>query len=330
METVKAGELQLTKEKAQWMLQKMFEIRKFEDKVHEVFATGILPGFVHLYAGEEAVAVGVCAHLNDQDMITSTHRGHGHCIAKGCDLKGMMAEIYGKATGLCKGKGGSMHIADLDKGMLGANGIVGGGFPLACGAALTAKVKKTSNVSVCFFGDGANNHGTFHEGINLAAVWKLPVIFVAENNGYGEATPFHYASSCKTIADRAVAYDIPGVRVDGKDIVAVYQAAKEAVERARNGEGPSLIECVTYRNYGHFEGDAQTYKVEAEKAKQLNEKDAIVQFKKFVLEQNLFSEADINSLEQKVEQEIEEAVKFSEESPYPDPSELLKDVYVSY
>ncbi|KWZ81001.1 thiamine pyrophosphate-dependent dehydrogenase E1 component subunit alpha [Heyndrickxia coagulans] len=330
MEKVKAGELQLTKEKAQWMLQKMFEIRKFEDKVHEVFATGILPGFVHLYAGEEAVAVGVCAHLNDQDMITSTHRGHGHCIAKGCDLKGMMAEIYGKATGLCKGKGGSMHIADLDKGMLGANGIVGGGFPLACGAALTAKVKKTSNVSVCFFGDGANNHGTFHEGINLAAVWKLPVIFVAENNGYGEATPFHYASSCKTIADRAVAYDIPGVRVDGKDIVAVYQAAKEAVERARNGEGPSLIECVTYRNYGHFEGDAQTYKAEAEKAKQLNEKDAIVQFKKFVLEQNLFSEADINSLEQKVEQEIEEAVKFSEESPYPDPSELLKDVYVSY
>ncbi|MGG3385666.1 thiamine pyrophosphate-dependent dehydrogenase E1 component subunit alpha [Heyndrickxia faecalis] len=330
METVKAGELQITKEKAQWMLQKMFEIRKFEDKVHEVFATGILPGFVHLYAGEEAVAVGVCAHLNDQDMITSTHRGHGHCIAKGCDLKGMMAEIYGKATGLCKGKGGSMHIADLDKGMLGANGIVGGGFPLACGAALTAKVKKTSNVSVCFFGDGANNHGTFHEGINLAAVWKLPVIFVAENNGYGEATPFHYASSCKTIADRAVAYDIPGVRVDGKDIVAVYQAAKEAVERARNGEGPSLIECVTYRNYGHFEGDAQTYKAEAEKAKQLNEKDAIVQFKKFVLEQNLLSEADINSLEQKVEQEIEEAVKFSEESPYPDPSELLKDVYVSY
>ncbi|WP_017550380.1 thiamine pyrophosphate-dependent dehydrogenase E1 component subunit alpha [Heyndrickxia coagulans] len=330
METVKAGELQLTKEKAQWMLQKMFEIRKFEDKVHEVFATGILPGFVHLYAGEEAVAVGVCAHLNDQDMITSTHRGHGHCIAKGCDLKGMMAEIYGKATGLCKGKGGSMHIADLDKGMLGANGIVGGGFPLACGAALTAKVKKTSNVSVCFFGDGANNHGTFHEGINLAAVWKLPVIFVAENNGYGEATPFHYASSCKTIADRAVAYDIPGVRVDGKDIVAVYQAAKEAVERARNGEGPSLIECVTYRNYGHFEGDAQTYKAKAEKAKQLNEKDAIVQFKKFVLEQNLLSEADINSLEQKVGQEIEEAVKFGEDSPYPDPSELLKDVYVSY
>ncbi|MDT9755922.1 thiamine pyrophosphate-dependent dehydrogenase E1 component subunit alpha [Heyndrickxia coagulans] len=330
METVKAGELQLTKEKAQWMLQKMFEIRKFEDKVHEVFATGILPGFVHLYAGEEAVAVGVCAHLNDQDMITSTHRGHGHCIAKGCDLKGMMAEIYGKATGLCKGKGGSMHIADLDKGMLGANGIVGGGFPLACGAALTAKYKKTNNVSVCFFGDGANNHGTFHEGINLAAVWKLPVIFVAENNGYGEATPFHYASSCKTIADRAVAYDIPGVRVDGKDIVAVYQAAKEAVERARNGEGPSLIECVTYRNYGHFEGDAQTYKAEAEKAKQLNEKDAIVQFKKFVLEQNLLSEADINSLEQKVEQEIEEAVKFGEDSPYPDPTELLKDVYVSY
>ncbi|GER66568.1 acetoin:2,6-dichlorophenolindophenol oxidoreductase subunit alpha [Weizmannia acidilactici] len=330
METLKASELQLSREKAHWMIQKMFEIRKFEDKVHEVFATGILPGFVHLYAGEEAVAVGVCAHLNNEDTITSTHRGHGHCIAKGCDLKGMMAEIYGKATGLCKGKGGSMHIADLDKGMLGANGIVGGGFPLACGAALTAKYKKTRNVSVCFFGDGANNHGTFHEGINLAAAWKLPVVFVAENNGYAEATPFSYASSCKTIADRAISYNIPGVRVDGKDVVAVYQAAKEAVERARNGEGPTLIECVTYRNYGHFEGDAQTYKAEKEKAEQLNEKDAILQFKKYLIEQNLMTESVIDSLEQKVDNEITEAVKFSEESPYPDSSELLTDVYVSY
>lgn len=223
-----------------------------------------------------------------------------------------------------------MHIADLDKGMLGANGIVGGGFPLACGAALTAKYKKTRNVSVCFFGDGANNHGTFHEGINLAAAWKLPVVFVAENNGYAEATPFSYASSCKTIADRAISYNIPGVRVDGKDVVAVYQAAKEAVERARNGEGPTLIECVTYRNYGHFEGDAQTYKAEKEKAEQLNEKDAILQFKKYLIEQNLMTESVIDSLEQKVDNEITEAVKFSEESPYPDSSELLTDVYVSY
>ncbi|WP_018663155.1 thiamine pyrophosphate-dependent dehydrogenase E1 component subunit alpha [Heyndrickxia acidiproducens] len=330
METLSSNALQLSKEKAQWMIQKMFEIRKFEDKVHEIFARGILPGFVHLYAGEEAVAVGVCAHLGDADMITSTHRGHGHCIAKGCDIKGMMAEIYGKATGLCKGKGGSMHIADLDKGMLGANGIVGGGFPLACGAALTAKYKKTRNVSVCFFGDGANNHGTFHEGINLAAVWKLPVVFVAENNGYGEATPFSYASSCKTIADRAIAYNIPGVRVDGKDTLAVYQAAQEAIERARNGEGPTLIECVTYRNYGHFEGDAQKYKEEKEKAEQLNEKDAIEQFRQYLVEQGLMSKSEIDSLEQQVDNEIAESVKFSEESPYPDSAELLKDVYVTY
>lgn len=330
MEVMKSKEKVFTREKAYWMYKKMLEIRKFEDKVHELFAQGILPGFVHLYAGEEAVAVGVCAHLNDYDSITSTHRGHGHCIAKGCDLNGMMAEIYGKATGLCKGKGGSMHIADFDKGMLGANGIVGGGFPLACGAALTAKYKKTDNVSVCFFGDGANNHGTFHEGINLAAIWKLPVIFVAENNGYAEATPFSYASSCKTIADRAIGYGIPGIRVDGKDILAVYQAAEEAVQRARRGEGPTLIECVTYRNYGHFEGDAQKYKTEQEKKEHKQEKDAIVHFRKYILSQQLLAEHELTALEDSVEEAVKEAVRFSEESPYPGASELLKDVYVSY
>ncbi|WP_027416407.1 thiamine pyrophosphate-dependent dehydrogenase E1 component subunit alpha [Aneurinibacillus terranovensis] len=330
METMQSKETLLSQEKAHWMYKKMLEIRKFEDKVHELFAQGILPGFVHLYAGEEAVAVGVCAHLTDQDSITSTHRGHGHCIAKGCELNGMMAEIYGKATGLCKGKGGSMHIADLDKGMLGANGIVGGGFPLACGAALTAKYKKTKNVSVCFFGDGANNHGTFHEGINLAAIWNLPVVFVAENNGYAEATPFTYASSCKSIVDRAIGYNIPGIRVDGKDVVAVYQAAEEAVQRARRGEGPTLIECVTYRNYGHFEGDAQKYKTEQEKKEHLLEKDAIVQFRQYLLKQQLLTEQELALLESSVEESVKEAVKFSEESPYPNASELLTDVYVSY
>ncbi len=237
----------IPKEQVRWMYEKMNQIRFFEDKVHDIFETGVLPGFVHLYAGEEAVAVGVCAHLTEKDSITSTHRGHGHCIAKGCDLDGMMAEIYGKVTGLCKGKGGSMHIADVEKGMLGANGIVGGGFPLAAGAGLTAKLKKTGAVAVCFFGDGANNHGTFHEGINLAAIWNLPVVFVAENNGFGEATPCSYASSCKSIADRAVGYNIPGEKVDGKDVEAVYEVAQKAIERARNGEGPTLIECVTYR-----------------------------------------------------------------------------------
>ncbi|MFC1287464.1 thiamine pyrophosphate-dependent dehydrogenase E1 component subunit alpha [Bacillus paralicheniformis] len=320
----------LTKEKAVWMYQKMLEIRHFEDRVHQLFAKGILPGFVHLYAGEEAVAAGVCAHLNDEDTITSTHRGHGHCIAKGCDLKGMMAEIYGKSAGLCKGKGGSMHIADFDKGMLGANGIVGGGFPLACGAALTAKYKKTKNVSVCFFGDGANNQGTFHEGINLAAIWKLPVIFVAENNGYGEATPFSYASSCESIADRAAAYGIPGIRVDGKDAAAVFQAAGRAIERAKNGEGPTLIECMTYRNYGHFEGDAQRYKTNEEKAVHQEEKDAIAAFKNELLAKGLMSEEEQSRIEKEVEEAIEEAVAFSEKSAYPEETELLTDVYVSY
>ncbi|UFJ43346.1 thiamine pyrophosphate-dependent dehydrogenase E1 component subunit alpha [Brevibacillus humidisoli] len=265
-----------------------------------------------------------------KDTITSTHRGHGHCIAKECDLNGMMAEIYGKATGLCKGKGGSMHIADLDKGMLGANGIVGGGFPLACGAALTAKLKQTKGVSVCFFGDGANNQGTFHEGINLAAIWKLPVIFVAENNGYAEATPFSYASSCNRIADRASGYSIPGITVDGKNAMEVYQAAEEAIRRARNGEGPTLIECITYRNYGHFEGDAQTYKKDQEKQKHLNEQDAIKLFRDYLVAQQLLTQQELTEVEQGVDQAIEAAIQFAEQSPFPDASELLTDVYVSY
>jgi TPP-dependent pyruvate/acetoin dehydrogenase alpha subunit len=320
----------LTKDKAKWMYQKMCEIRHFEDKVHTVFSQGVLPGFVHLYAGEEAVAVGVCTDLDEKDSITSTHRGHGHCIAKGCDLNGMMAEIYGKVTGLCKGKGGSMHIADVEKGMLGANGIVGGGFPLACGAGLTAKTKKTGGVAVCFFGDGANNHGTFHEGINLAAIWKLPVIFVAENNGYAEATPFSYASSCTNIADRAAAYNIPGEVVDGKDIIAVYEVAKKAIERARAGQGPTLIECKTYRNYGHFEGDAQTYKTKDEQNHHTNDSDAIANFRTYLLEQQLVDENELNGIDRKTEDAISEAVKYAENSEEPGADDLLQDVYVSY
>ncbi|REJ13738.1 MAG: pyruvate dehydrogenase (acetyl-transferring) E1 component subunit alpha [Bacillaceae bacterium] len=330
MTIAKSTSTPITQEKAKWIFQKMHEIRQFEDKVHEIFSKGVLPGFVHLYAGEEAVAVGICAHLDDKDYITSTHRGHGHCIAKGCDLNGMMSEIYGKATGLCNGKGGSMHIADVEKGMLGANGIVGGGFPLAVGAGLTAKLKKSGAVAVCFFGDGANNHGTFHEGINLAAIWKLPVVFVAENNGYAEATPFEYASSCKNIADRAQAYNIPGEVVDGKDVVAVYEAAERAVARARNGEGPTLIECKTYRNYGHFEGDAQTYKSAEEKQKHLQENDAIAKFRHYILSNQLVSEQELLNIEQQVTKAVEEAVHFAEKSPFPSAEDLLKDVYVSY
>lgn len=320
----------ITAEKASWMYQKMCEIRKFEDRVHELFGQGVLPGFVHLYAGEEAVAVGVCAHLDDNDSITSTHRGHGHCIAKGCELDGMMAELFGKATGLCNGKGGSMHIADVEKGMLGANGIVGGGFPLAAGAALTSKLKKTGAVAVCFFGDGAGNHGTFHEGINLAAIWNLPVVFVAENNGYAEATPFEYASSCTNIADRAKGYNIPGEIVDGKDATAVYAAAQKAVERARNGEGPSLIECKTYRNYGHFEGDAQKYKPDVEKKSHLEELDALRKFREYIASEGLLTDAELDDIEERVDHAVEVAVKFAEESPMPAEEDLTKDVYVSY
>ncbi|SDH86805.1 thiamine pyrophosphate-dependent dehydrogenase E1 component subunit alpha [Alteribacillus bidgolensis] len=330
MKTTQEKEKLFTSEKASWMYQKMLEIRKFEDAVHDIFAQGSLPGFVHLYAGEEAVAVGLCAHLDDNDSITSTHRGHGHCIAKGCDLDGMMAELFGKVSGLCKGKGGSMHIADLDKGMLGANGIVGGGFPLACGSALTAKYKKTNSVSVCFFGDGANNEGTFHEGINLAAIWNLPVIFVAENNGYGEATTFSYASSCNSIADRAAAYNIPGISVDGKDTVAVYQAAEEAVNRARRGEGPTLIECVTYRNYGHFEGDAQTYKSAEEKKEHMKKRDVIDQFRNYVLEEKLATKEELKDIETSVEAAIKKSIDNAKDSLDPEASELLTNVYVSY
>ena len=220
------------------MYERMVQIRTFEDTASKKFADSKMPGFVHLYAGEEAIAVGVCAHLTDKDYITSTHRGHGHCIAKGVDIEGMVAELMGKATGSCKGKGGSMHIADVDKGMLGANGIVGGGLPLACGAALTAKTLGTGGVAVCFFGDGAANQGTFHESLNLAAIWKMPVVFVCENNGYAESTPVSYHCSASDIANRAGAYEIPGIVVDGLDVFAVYEAAGEAVARVRRAEAP--------------------------------------------------------------------------------------------
>ncbi|MER1986806.1 MAG: thiamine pyrophosphate-dependent dehydrogenase E1 component subunit alpha [Solibacillus sp.] len=321
-------EQKLTQERAAWIYEKMNDIRNFEDEVHRIFTSGDIPGFVHLYAGEEAVATGVCAHLTDADYITSTHRGHGHCIAKGCDLDAMMAEIYGKETGLCKGKGGSMHIADIDKGMLGANGIVGGGFPIAVGAGLRNKYLKTDSVVICFFGDGAANEGTFHEGINLAAIWKLPVVFVCENNMFAESTPQTYSSASKTIAQRAVAYDIPGVKIDGMDVHAVYEAAGEAIERARNGEGPSLIECITYRKYGHFEGDEQKYKAKEGPEKEHASRDCIKIFREKALEEGLLTEEQVNQIEAKSVEAVAAAIKFAEDSPIPRPEALLEDVYV--
>jgi acetoin:2,6-dichlorophenolindophenol oxidoreductase subunit alpha len=317
----------MKKKVALGIYQKMNEIRQFEDRVHDIFAKGEIPGFVHLYAGEEAIATAVCAHLNDSDYITSTHRGHGHCIAKGCDLNGMMAEIYGKETGLCKGKGGSMHIADIDKGMLGANGMVGGGFPLAVGAGLRNKYLKTDSVVVCFFGDGAANEGTFHEGLNMASIWKLPVIFVCENNMFAEATPQSYASGSKTIAERSVAYNMPGVRIDGKNVLEIYEEAEKAIKRARNGEGPTLIECVTYRNYGHFEGDEQKYKAKDGAEKELAEIDCISLFRKQAIELDLMSEIEADEIELVSVEKIQEAIKFAEESPEPRPESLYEDVF---
>jgi len=321
--------MSLTKEKMIDLYATMKKIRLFEEKVAELFAEGKLPGFVHLYAGEEAIGVGVCAHLTDRDYITSTHRGHGHCIAKGVGINSMMAEVYGKATGSCKGKGGSMHIADVDKGMLGANGIVGAGGPLACGSGLMAKTLGTDQVTVCFFGDGAAEQGTMHEAMNLACCWNLPVVFVCENNGYAETTPWGYHCAAKSIADRAAAYDMPGISVDGTDFFAVYEAAEEAIGRARRGDGPSLMECRGFRYFGHFEGDAMLYVTEEEKERN-RARDPIENVKKRAIERDLATAAQLAEIDAQAAAIIEEAVKFAEESSWPKPEEVLTDVYVNY
>ncbi len=321
--------MELSSAKARWIYERMTLIRAFEDRVAKIFAEGRIPGFVHLYAGEEAVAVGVCAHLDDRDYITSTHRGHGHCIAKGVELGPMMAELFGRATGSCHGKGGSMHIADVSRGMLGANGIVGGGPPLACGAGLTAKVEGKGAVAVCFFGDGAAEQGTTHEGMNLAAIWKLPVIFVCENNGFAESTPVSYHCAASSIADRAAAYNIPGVSIDGSDVIAVYETAGEAVARARRGDGPSLIEAKTWRYYGHFEGDQITYR-KPEQSAAYRKHDPIPTFALQAVERKLLTQAEVEDLNRAAMKAIEDAVDFAEKSPNPKPEDALADVYVAY
>lgn len=311
------------------MYEQMLTIRHFEERAGREFAAGKIPGFVHLYAGEEAVAVGVCSHLTDDDFITSHHRGHGHCIAKGVDIKAMVAELLGREAGACRGKGGSMHIADVHKGMLGANGIVGGGFPLATGAGLTAKFNGRGQVAVCFFGDGASNQGTFHESLNLASIWKLPVIYVAENNGYAESTPVTYHLSCRDIAERAVGYDMPGVTVDGLNVLAVYEAAEEAIARARRGEGPSLIECKTYRYYGHFEGDTITYRTKEELASFMA-RDPIQALRQSLQDHAMASTEELDAIDKQAQARIDEAWRFAEAAPLPAPEEALTDVYVSY
>lgn len=318
--------MSLSKEKMVAMFKTMNRIRLFETKLQEFFAAGRIPGFVHLYIGEEAVATGACASLTDTDSITSTHRGHGHLIAKGGNLKLMMAEIFGKSSGYCKGKGGSMHIADFDLGILGANGIVGGGGPLAVGAGLAAKYRKTKDVTVCFFGDGASNQGTTQEALNLASAWKLPVVFVNENNGYGISCPQCKSMAVTDIADRAAAYDMPGVVVDGNDVLAVYEAVGEAVKRARKGEGPSLIECKTYRWRGHFEGDACTYRCD-EELKEWIAKDPIPRFEEKLVENGVLKADGVAKIKAELAAELDEAIAFAEKSPLPEPSALLDDVY---
>lgn len=308
----------------------MRTIRAFEERLHVEFATGEIPGFVHLYAGEEASAAGVMAHLDDEDCIASTHRGHGHCIAKGVDVHGMMAEIYGKKTGVCQGKGGSMHIADLSKGMLGANGIVGAGAPLAAGAALAAKLKGSKAVAVAFFGDGGSNEGAVFEAMNLASVWNLPCIFVAENNGYAEATASNWSVACDHIADRAAGFGMPGVTVDGFDFFAVHEAAGAAIERARAGEGPSLIEVKLTRYYGHFEGDAQTYRHPDEVKHYRDTRDCLMQFRERTVRAGLLQAAALDAIDAEVQASIEDAVRRAKSDPKPSPADLLSDVYVAY
>ncbi len=310
------------------MYKTMLRIRRFEERIEELVFSGALSGFVHLYIGEEAIATGVCAALTESDYITSTHRGHGHVIAKGGDLKLMMAELFGKETGYCKGKGGSMHIADMDLGILGANGIVGGGPPLATGAGLSCWYKETDQVSVCFFGDGASNQGTTHEAMNLASILQLPVVFVAENNQFGEFTRQSYHQNIESIAERAAAYGIPGIVVDGNDLPAVYEATEQAVARAREGSGPTLMECMTFRLKGHSIGDPQKYRTEEEVAEWMtDEKDAIKRYEKSLSELGLLTEEKIEVLKADVEKEIEDAVTFAEESPAPPIEALLTDVY---
>jgi pyruvate dehydrogenase E1 component alpha subunit len=327
---VTPGAGELTKEELLQSYRVMRTIREFEERLHREFATGDIPGFVHLYAGEEAIAAGVCAHLRPDDYIASTHRGHGHAIAKGCDVKGMMAEIYGKKSGICHGKGGSMHIADLGTGMLGANGIVGGGPPLVCGVGLSAKVRGTDQVGVSFTGDGGSNQGTFLESLNLASVWDAPCVFVVENNGYAEATSSRYHQKGVDVAKRADGFGMPGVVVDGHDFFAVHEAAGQAIARARAGGGPTLLECKVNRYYGHFEGDQQTYRGENEVEEIRAGRDCLTQFRARVTAASMAEDSDLDAIDDEVGALIDAAVAEAKAGPDPTEADLLTDVYVRY
>jgi TPP-dependent pyruvate/acetoin dehydrogenase alpha subunit len=317
---------QMSSSKAYELYRTMLRIRKFDTVVIKLYADGEIPGFMHLYVGEEAVAAGVCAVLRKTDYITSTHRGHGHCIAKGGRLDLMMAELFGKATGYCKGKGGSMHIADLGIGILGANGIVSGGIPIAVGAGVGIQYKNDDSVSVAFFGDGATNVGQFHEACNLAATWNLPVIFICENNQFAQTTPLTDHQSIKDVAHRALAYDMEFAIVDGNDVVEVHNKAFDAVTRAREGRGPTFIECKTYRWRGHWEGDPQPYRTNSD-IEVWKRKCPIDRFGKYAIENKLLTSEELETIKKEVNAELEEAIEFARKSPYPASDEALEDVY---
>lgn len=315
------------KEKLEDMLYQMKLIREFELSVERLFMQGKIHGTMHLCIGQEPTAVGACAVLTNEDKITSTHRGHGHCIAKGTEIPGMMAELLGKETGYCKGKGGSMHIADLDKGNLGANGIVAGGLSLACGAALTSVKKDLGYSVVSFFGDGATNEGNFHESMNLASIWKLPVIFFCENNQYGMSGNIKQMTNVEDLVERAAAYGIPGEIVDGTDVLKVYEVTKKAVERAKSGVGPTFIEAKTYRWRGHSRSDARKYRTREEEQEWMQNRDGIKNFQEKLLRDGILTEDDIRRIDESIKQVLLEAIEFAEKSPEPSDDLLEADLY---
>ncbi len=311
------------------MFRKMLTIRYFEEAIHYVYAQGWMPGLAHLYIGQEAIAVGVCENLENKDYILSTHRGHGHLIAKGGDLNKMMAEIMGKVTGYCKGKGGSMHIAAPELGILGANGIVAGGIPIATGAGLCSKIKKDGRVVVCFFGEGASNQGAFHEGINMASLWHLPIVYVCENNLYGISVSQARSQNIKDVAIRAAGYGMPGEVVDGNDVLAIYDMARGAITRARQGKGPMLIECKTYRWGGHHVGDPGTAYRPQDEVEEWKAKCPIKKFKSLLIKEKIIDQSDIEKIEIEIKEKVEEAVEFAKNGPYPAPEEALEDILVN-
>jgi TPP-dependent pyruvate/acetoin dehydrogenase alpha subunit len=319
----------LAREKLLWIYERMSLIREFEERLKFMIDRGLPIGAAHYYVGEEAVAVGVCSALRDDDWIASTHRGHGHCIAKNVDVRPMMAELYGKEGGTNRGKGGSMHITDISKGMLGVNPILGMGTPHAIGAAITARNKKTGQVVATFFGDGAASIGVVHESMNMASIWKLPVVFVCENNRYAQSTPVEYSVSVPDIAVRAQGYNMPGVVVDGQDVFAVWEAADAAVRRARAGEGPTLIECKTYRYHGHSHGDDPHRYRTVEEEEAAKARDCIRRFREQTISRGIFTPAELDAVDEGNRALLDEAIAFAEQSPLPDPSELTTDVYVT-